>query len=221
MPRTARASAADVCYHVMNRGNGRAEVFHKRDDYAVFLELIAAASERLPMRLYGYCVMPNHFHLVLKPHGDGDLGRWMQWLLTSQVRRYRKHYGSSGHVWQGRFKAFPCQDGDHLLTVVRYVERNALRSGLVSKAEEWPHGSLHAAANPPGPIPLEPLEVARDAAWIKRVNAVMTEKDLAALRQSANRGTPFGSESWTAQTAKTLGLESTMRPRGRPWKSEK
>ena len=205
----------------MNRGNGRAEVFHKRDDFTAFLDLVAAASARLPMRVYGYCVMPNHFHLVLKPHGDGDLGRWMQWLLTSHVRRYRQHYGSSGHVWQGRFKAFPCQDDDHLLTVVRYVERNALRSGLVSKAEEWPHGSLHATANPPGPVPLEPLAVPRDAAWTKRVNAVMTEKELATLRQSVNRGTPFGSEPWTAQTAKTLGLESTLRPRGRPRKSEK
>ena len=156
MPRTARASAADYCYHVLNRGNGRAEVFHKRDDYAAFLDMIAAASARLPMRVLGYCIMPNHFHLILRPLGDGDLGRWMQWFLTTHVRRYRRHYGSSGHIWQGRFKAFPCQDDDHLLTVLRYVERNALRAGLVAKAEDWPYGSLHATVHPPGPVPLEP-----------------------------------------------------------------
>lgn len=107
MPRTARASAADSCYHVLNRGNGRAEVFHKPDDYDAFLALLGETQARLPMRVLGWCLMPNHFHLVLRPHGDGDLSRFMQRLLTAHVRRYRRHYGSSGHVWQGRFKAFP------------------------------------------------------------------------------------------------------------------
>jgi REP element-mobilizing transposase RayT len=87
MPRTARASQAGYCYHVLNRGNARAEVFHKPADYAAFLHALAEASVRLPMRLLAYCFMPNHFHLVVRPHGDGDLSRWMQWLLTTHVRR--------------------------------------------------------------------------------------------------------------------------------------
>lgn len=106
MPRTARASVGGVCYHVLNRGNGRAEVFHKDGDYASFLQLMAEANERLPMRILAYALLPNHFHLVLWPRGDGDQSRWMQWLLTSHVRRYHRHYHGSGHVWQGRFKAF-------------------------------------------------------------------------------------------------------------------
>lgn len=76
MPRTARASVGGYCYHVINRGNARAEVFHKGADYDAFLEAIGEARVRLPMGLLGYCLMPNHFHLVLWPHGDGDLGRW-------------------------------------------------------------------------------------------------------------------------------------------------
>jgi putative transposase len=119
MPRTARASAANSCYHVFNRGDGRAQVFHKAGDYEAFLGLIAEAQGRLPILVLGYCVMPNHFHLVVRPYGDGDLSRWMQWLLTSHVRRYRRHYGSSGHVSQGRSRAFPVQDDEHLLTVLR------------------------------------------------------------------------------------------------------
>ena len=103
MPRTARASAGDICYHVINRGNGRAVVYRKEADYAAFADLIALANARLPMRVLGYSLMPNHFHLVLWPHGDGDLSRWMQWLMTSHVRRYHRHYGTSGHVWEGRF----------------------------------------------------------------------------------------------------------------------
>src|SRR6267378_2674225 len=146
MARTARASVGGICYHALNRGNRRETVFHKPADYDAFLSAMADACTRRPMDLLGYCLMPNHFHLVLRPHGDGDLSRWMQWLLTAHVRRYRRHYGSSGHVWQGRFRAFPCQDDDHLATVLRYVERNALRAGLVRQAEDWPHGSLAAAA---------------------------------------------------------------------------
>ncbi len=218
MARTLRASVADYCYHVLNRGNGRAEVFHKPGDYLAFLEGIADAQARLPMRVLGYCVMPNHFHLVVRPHGDGDLSRWMQWLLTTHVRRYRRHYGSSGHVWQGRFKAFPSQDDSHLLTVLRYVERNALRAGLVRRAEGWPHGSLHAIARPPGPVELEPVPELSNAQRIARVNQPMSEAELAALRHCVTRGSPYGSEAWTRQAAEGLGLESTLRPRGRPKK---
>ena len=171
------------------------------------------------MRVLGYCLMPNHFHLVLRPWGDGDLGRWMQWLLTTHVRRYRRHYGSSGHVWQGRFKAFPAQDDDHLITVLRYVERNALRAGLVRRAEEWPHGSLCLSQGKPGPVTLEPGPIERDAAWVERVNQPMSEAELAAMRHCLNRGTPYGSEGWMRQTATALGLESSLHPRGRPRKT--
>lgn len=71
---------------------------------------MADASDRLPLDVLGYCLMPNHFHLVIRPRGDGDLGRWMQRLLTTHARRYHRHYGTTGHVWQGRFKAFPAED---------------------------------------------------------------------------------------------------------------
>ena len=137
MPRSSRPTPGGYCYHVLNRGNARAEVFHKESDYAAFVALFEPACQRLKMRLLAYCLMPNHFHLVLRPYNDGDLGRWMQWLMTSHVRRYHRHYGSSGHVWQGRFKAFPIQEDEHFLTVLRYVERNALRAGLVQHAEDW------------------------------------------------------------------------------------
>ena len=90
MPRTARASVGGYCYHALNRGNGRARVFHDADDYHSFARLLQKACARVPMRLVGYCLMPNHFHLVLWPLGDNDLGRWMQWLLTAQVHGYRK-----------------------------------------------------------------------------------------------------------------------------------
>lgn len=91
MPRTARASVGGICYQVINRGNGRQEVFRKSGDYKAVVDLLDRAWS-ITMRILGYCVMPNHFHLVLWPHSDGNLGKWMQWLLTAHVRRYYQHY---------------------------------------------------------------------------------------------------------------------------------
>ena len=142
MPRTARASQGGYCDHLINRGNARRRVFRKDRDYEAFIKLLGDANERLPMRIIGFCLMPNHFHLVLWPHGDGDLSRWMQWLLTAQVRRHHRHYHGSGHVWQGRFKAFPIEQDEHLATVLRYVERNPVRGNLVERAEQWRWSSL-------------------------------------------------------------------------------
>jgi len=171
-----------------------------------------------PMRVTGYCLMPNHFHLLLWPHEDGDLSRWMQWLLTSHVRRYHRHYKGSGHVWQGRFKAFPIQKDEHYLTVLRYVERNPLRANLVERSQDWPWSSLSIgkAARPAGLLTDGPLP--KGAGWTNHVNAAQTQTELDRLRQSVNRGTPFGSETWAQRTAKALGLESSLRPRGRPRK---
>lgn len=135
MPRTARASVGGVCYHVINRGHARAEVFRNPEDYTAFRGLLWEAAERQRMRVLAYCLMPNHFHLTLWPRGDGDLSRFMQWLLTAHVRRDHRHYQSNGHVWQGRFKAFPIQQDAHLLTLLRYIERNPLR-GVSSRGRK-------------------------------------------------------------------------------------
>jgi len=138
VPRTARASVGEICYHVINRGNARQQVFQKQ----AFVELIGLACEHIAMRVLAYCVMPNHFHLGLWPYWDGDLGRWMQWLLTSHVRRrYHRHYGSSGH----------CGRGD--LRLSRFSKTSIcsrvapLRPGLVEQAERWPWSSLGRGQN--------------------------------------------------------------------------
>ena len=111
----------------------------------------------------------------------------MQWLLTAHVRRYHQHYKSSGHVWQGRFKAFPIEQDDHLLTVLRYVERNPLRAGLVEHAEDWIWSSLSRSKDDQGPSMLHPLPMSRPADWVSWVNQPQTESELEGLRHSVNR----------------------------------
>lgn len=203
-------------YHLMNRGNNRATVFHDADDYRRFLGLMAEAQERRPLRLLAACLMPNHFHLVAAQMGGGDLSRWMQWLLTSHTHAHHGRMRSSGRLWQGRFKAFPIQHDGHLVAVIRYVERNALRAGLVARAEDWPWGSLAwrlgtasgpALAAPPCPLP---------AHWPDIVNRPQSADELAALRACANRQRPYGSDAWTREYVERLGLESSVRPVGRP-----
>jgi len=206
-------------YHVLNRGNRRAAVFHKPADYDAFVTAMADATARWPIDLLGYCLMPNHFHLVTRTHADRDLGRWVRWLLVAHAQRYHRHYQTTGHVWQGRYKAFPVQDEDHLVGVLRYVERNALRAELVVRAEDWSWSSL------PGWIRGDPLlwrgeVLVRDERWLERVNEPLSAGDLRRLRLSAERGRPYGDESWTKVTAQRLGLESTLRSRGRPPKRE-
>jgi putative transposase len=216
MPRTARASVGGICYHVINRGNARGDVFHKREDYAAFCQLLEEAGDRVRMRLLAYCLMPNHFHLALWPRRDGDLSRFMQWLLTAHVRRYHRHYRSGGHVWQGRFKAFPIQQDEHLLTVLRYIERNPLRAGLVPRAEDWLWSSLRGRGEVKEGVLVDASPVGLPRQWAQWVNGPMTEVEVERLRRSVNRGTPFGTEAWARRIAERLGLEASLRPRGRP-----
>ena len=218
MPRTARASRGGVCYHVLNRGNRRQRVFLDEEDYETFLVLMERAHERLPMRVLSFCLMPNHFHMALWPRRDDDLGRWMHWLMTSQVRRHNGRHRTSGHLWQGRFKAFPVQNDDHLVTVQRYIERNPLRAGLVERARDWSWSSLQWWRSAKCPPFLYPTETVTRPDWRRLVAKPQTEKELEALRRSVNRGTPFGNSSWTRRTAKRLDLQPTLRPVGRPRK---
>jgi len=104
MPRGARVVADNEVYHLLNRGNGRADVFHKPGDFEAFINLVVEAKERYPVKVIAYCLMSNHFHLLVRPQRGEELSRWVQWLMTSHVRRYHRHHGSSGHVWQGRTK---------------------------------------------------------------------------------------------------------------------
>jgi putative transposase len=139
----------------------------------------------------------------------------MHWLLTTHASRYQKQHRSTGHVWQGRFRAFPIQEDAHLLTVLRYIERNPLRAGLVSRAGDWRWSSLRWHLNPPQLAFLHAGPVPRPPDWAAWVNAPRTEAELRALRRCAQRGTPYGADAWVGQTAARLGLEYTLRPRGR------
>lgn len=218
MPRTSRAIVANHCYHVISRGNNQLQRFHDRGDYSAFLWLIAEANDHVPLPIIGACIMPNHVHIVVRPRRDDDLAQWTHWLFTTHSRRYHKKHGSSGRVWQGRYKAFVIQDDTHLLTVLRYVERNALRANLARRAEEWEWGSLYWRTKASAPFALEQSPVPLPGNWPAYVNAPQTPDEVEAIRNCVNRQAPFGAPDWAARKAVELGLEQTLAPLGRPRK---
>ncbi len=197
-------------------------IFENEDDYLAFEGVLAEAVERFQTRLLAYCLLPNHWHLVVWPEEDGELSRFVGWVTLTHTQRWHAHRGTtgSGHVYQGRFKSFPVQEDEHYYTVCRYVERNALRARLAKRAENWRWGSLsrwlRGTAQEKSLLASWPL--ARRPGWVEHVNRPQTEAELAALRRSVSRGCPFGEPNWSKRTVQRLGLESTVRPRGRPKK---
>jgi putative transposase len=207
-----------MVFHVLNRGVRRLKLFEHPGDYRAFLQLVSEAQGRVPVRCLSYCVMPNHFHFVLWPQADGELSQFMFWLTTTHSMRWHVWRGTSGtgHVYQGRFKAFPIQQDAHFLRVCRYVERNALRAGLVPRAEAWPWSSLAQRYGTRLPVELADWPVPRPDDWLDTIQAdPMAETE--EVRQAVVRSSPYGPVGWRERSAVRLGLTKSLRPSGRPW----
>jgi putative transposase len=200
----------------MNRGNQKARVFHSSADYAAFLEYMREAQDRLELPVLALCLMPNHVHLVVRPRRDGDIAPWVSWLFTTHVRRHHRKYGTTGRLWQGRYKACLIQQDHHLLTVLRYVERNALAANLVARAQDWRWGSLNWRTTDFVPLPLAPAPIDLPKWWTEFVNQPMTAAELLAVRESVNRQRPFGAPEWAQVAAIRTGMEQSLAPIGRP-----
>jgi putative transposase len=223
MPRAARQAPGGIVYHVLNRAVARLPLFEKPADYAAFLRVVAEALDECPMRILAFVLMPNHWHFVLWPKDDGDLSAFCRWMTHTHSMRWHAHYHTSGtgHIYQGRFKSFPVQGDEHFYTVCRYVERNPLRAKLVQRAEQWRWSSLwrrlHGDDQPGVLLHAWPVPV--PATWVAHVQEAQTEAELEALRESVQRGRPFGSARWQKRTAARLDLGHTLRPPGRPKKA--
>jgi len=221
MPRQARIAPGGLIYHVLNRGVGRQDLFDDDGDFAAFIRVMADVVAEEPIRVCGYCLMSNHWHLVLWPERDGQLARFMQRLTVTHVRRWveHRHRVGWGSIYQGRYKSFPVQSDGHLLTVLRYVERNPVRAGIVKRAEMWRWSSLGQLSQAPTQdipnIPVAPWPVPRRRDWTEWVNRPQTAKEEQALQRALTYGRPYGSDRWIAITERQLNLPP-LRSRGRP-----
>jgi putative transposase len=226
MPRPLRPIADGLIYHVINRGNNRQTVFRKAGDFQAFLDALASLKERKPFDLFGYCLLNNHFHLLIRPL-ETTISRIVQSLLVSHTQRYHKHYQSGGHVWQGRFKSPIIQDDEHVLTVLRYIEANPLRAGIVADAADyrWSSYRVHGLGETSDLVSplvtyeqLSPNPAVRRRKWAVKVHQPMKEALAAAVRRSVETGLPYGDQRWVTRLANRLDLDLTIRPRGRPRK---
>lgn len=220
MARPLRIAPGGFVFHVLNRANVGLSIFDKDADYLAFERILAEAQVRVAMRILAWCLMPNHWHLVLWPLRDGDLSDYMRLVALTHAQRWHAHHATAGtgHLYQGRFKSFVVQEDAHFLTVCRYVERNALRASLVQRAEDWRWSSLwrtHNGNATERPYP-DPWPVTRPRNWVAYVNQPVTAAEIETIRRSVQRGAPYGRGNWARRTVGLLGLESTLRPPGRP-----
>lgn len=218
MPRRGRAATGGYVYHVLNRGVRRCTLMATDREFGDFVSLVCEALQHRPMRLLAYSAMHTHFHLVVWPDKDDDLPQFMQWLTGTHARRWHAHHGTAGTgaVYQSRYKAIPVAADRHFLMLCRYVERNALRAGLVARAEDWPWSSLAGRCDPALAAVLDEWPVSRPLTWTEYVNDPQSPRELAALQEAVRRNLPFGSPEWQIRTAHALGLDQHFRDPGRP-----
>lgn len=220
MGRPARNSQGGYIYHVIARGVKPKPMFRSEEDYAEFECTLAQAVERLEPRVLAYCVLPNHWHLVLTPRKDGDLSKLMGWLTTTHSARWhaKPRRSGTGGLYERRFRSFPVQDDLKLLDVLGFVESNPVRVGLVGSAIDWQWSSLPRRgqqsesgrpmlSSPPVPLPNR---------WTNYVAREIPEAVLEGIRNCIKRSCPYGESAWVQKTAVRLGIETTLRPRGRP-----
>ena len=159
MPRRRREVPGGYVYHVLNRGVRRSLLFKNPADYEQFQWLMGRAAERVFMRVLAYVLMPNHWHLVLWPEDDGAVSAYLKWLAGTHACYFNRCYRHSGAVYQSRFRSVAVHDPIQLLRVLRYVEANPVRAGLVARADAWHWSSAYpssAARLTPSPVPRPP-----------------------------------------------------------------
>jgi putative transposase len=219
MPRIARSAPGGMVYHVINRANGRLRLFKTEADFAAFEKALLETHAKFPIPILAWCIMQNHWHFVVQPTQDDELSRFFGRLGLLHATRWQAAHNAigMGHVYQGRFKNFMIEEDEHLLWVLRYVERNPLRANLVKHAEDWRHSSLHVRRHGPAELSrlLADWPVSRPRDWIARVNRPQTPAEEAAIVNAINRGRPLGNAPWVTATAKRYDLLSTLRARGR------
>ena len=158
MARRPRAEVEGGLYHIIARGNNRRPIFRSDDDHKKFLSLVGTRKQKVPFYLYAYCLMTNHFHLLVERQAD-PIGRIMQRILTGYSQYYNRKYRKVGHLFQGRHKSILCQSDMYLGELVRYIHLNPVRAKMVRKAERYPYSSQRAYLGlvPDGIVDVDPV----------------------------------------------------------------
>jgi putative transposase len=224
MPRSARIAAPNLPHHLCQRGHNRRDVFFGPRDYRSYLDSLAEFREALDLKVYGYCLMTNHIHLIVDPGANpSNLGLLMKRLAGRHTRRLNFLQQRSGTVWGGRFKCSPIETDRYLMTCLRYVDLNPVRARMVTQAEDYPWSSYRAHV---GRASCEWLDVdpvsatitdirSRQARYRQLVAEGENELELKFIRESLQRGHVTSSESFADALAREQDLVLPRRSPGR------
>ncbi len=220
MARQPRVTVGDTVYHVLNRAVNRAKIFQTEAQYRHFESLLLEGVHLFDMRILSYCIMPNHWHLLLYPKKDGDISVFMHWLTTTHVRQRRTKSKSvgHGHLYQGSYKSFPVETDKYLVDLLRYVEQNPLRAHLVDTAQDWQWSSLYRRkrGNKEDRQLLATLPTTLPSNYLQSVNTLLPKPTQEAIQYALKKGAPFGSDEWTLSMIAEHSLGYTQRLPGRP-----
>ena len=220
MARQPRTDVSGEIFHIINRSNARWNIFKTDKDFQGVIKSLIETIELTPIDIFAFCLMSNHWHFVVRPKNNGDMGRFFGKFTQKATQRWHTRHGTvgTGHLFQGRFKSFLVEKDEYFLQLVKYVEANALRAGMVKKAEDWVWSSLY--------LRLKNKELAEKTltAWpvdmpknyLSLVNEPLTQAHLDNIRTSIEKSRPFGNQAWVGRQVSKYDLGYTLRGPGRP-----
>ena len=231
MPRAARVILPNYPHHVIQRGHNRQVVFAISTDYLFYLDNLREWKEKTGCKVYAYCLMGNHVHLLIDP-GDheSNLGLLMKRVAGRQTRRVNKLEGRTGTLWEGRYKSSPVSSDEYLLACCRYIELNPVRAGIVAAPEDYEWSSYRPKVNPdPGVwIDVDPLVQAfghdqreRAEKYRRWMEGTVPEGEWDRIREAVQRGQLTGSKRFVDEVADKIRRRIEQRGRGRPRKKTK
>jgi putative transposase len=224
MARLPRVVVVDVPHHITQRGNARQVIFTTDADRTIYLELLRENSALHQLSVLGYCLMPNHVHLIAVPHATESMARTLKQTHGRYAAYWNACRSSSGHVWQGRFYSCPLGE-PHLWAALRYVELNPVRAGLVETAESWRWSSAGAHCGSAFPDAMLDMERWRrrwtPAEWVQHLADAEAESDPPALRESTHTGRPLGTPEFVAELERSVSRSLAPRKGGRPKKPQR
>lgn len=212
-------ACGQVVFHVLNRAVQNNILFLEREDHFWFLRLLDEYTRACGVRILAYCLMPNHWHLVVWPMEDDALSDCMRLVTGNHAMLWREARGTQGRgaVYQGRFKAIAVQSDAHLYRLCRYVERNPARARLVDRAETWEWSSASPAAGRPDRPPLSPWPIEKPSNWLEYVNEPCYDGSLEEIREAIRHNRHYGDDAWRKTVCSQLGWRSgkgSGRPHG-------
>ncbi|PKA70760.1 putative transposase [Pseudomonas baetica] len=229
MPRTARVVLPHYPHHVVQRGHNKQAVFKEPADFERYLSDLCELKTLLDVKVYAFCLMTNHVHLLLAPgESAASLGQLMKSLAARMTRYRNKLEGRSGTLWESRYKSSVVQTDTYLLACCRYIELNPVRAQIVEHAQDYRWSSLQVRLNAteetnwlddyPGFTDLGPTVAIRNDRYIEFMKQPPPSQELELIRSALQRGQLTGNSQFTAEIEVITGLHISNRPRGRPAK---